>query len=100
MSTLLAAGHVLIGARIAPALAGMAKVNSTFIATGAKIATTGSRITKFVGLPIAAALALSVKAVGGQPRAPAEAPRAGTVHRAGVRGSRSCPRARLVPFID
>lgn len=62
MSTLLASGHVLIGANISPAMAGMAKVNAQFARTGNSLTRTGSTITKAIGLPIAAAFAYSIKA--------------------------------------
>ena len=62
MSTLLASGHVLIGANISPAMAGMAKVNAQFARTGTSMGRTGSAMTKAIGLPIAAAFAYSIKA--------------------------------------
>lgn len=64
MSTLLASGHVLIGAQISPALAGMAKVQAQFLATGNKMARTGTLISKGIGLPIAAGFAFAIKAAG------------------------------------
>jgi len=61
MSTLLAAGHVLIGARVGPALAGMAKVNSTFAATATRAGRTGKLLTKGLTAPIAIGFGYAIK---------------------------------------
>lgn len=62
MSTVLAAGHVLIGANVSQALAGLAKVDSAFLKTGNSLTRSGTAITKAVGLPIAAAFGYAIKA--------------------------------------
>lgn len=61
MSTTLASGHVLIGAQVAPALAGMAKVNAGMEAT-AKKATSSSKTIASAWKP--AALAIGGLALG------------------------------------
>lgn len=62
MSSLLASGHVLIGAQVGPALAGLAKVDAAFARSGNSMTRSGAVISKAVGLPIAAAFAYSIKA--------------------------------------
>lgn len=61
MSTLLASGHVLIGAQVAPALAGMAKVQAGMATT----ATRSERMSRAVNMAAkGAAIGLGVMAVG------------------------------------
>lgn len=61
MSTLIASGHVLIGAQVNPALAGMAKVNSAMEAT----ATRGQKMGKAINVAAkGAAIGLGVMAIG------------------------------------
>ncbi|WP_217913320.1 phage tail tape measure protein [Miltoncostaea marina] len=65
MSVALASAHVLIGARVAPALAGIAKVQAGMTglaAAGQKASRAGTVLTKGLTLPIAAGIGFAVKA--------------------------------------